>query len=132
MEDLSLKEIVGYYPNKLQVLIKRKIVELIGLHGRSSISTQPQVHGFRYCSYKDFKPLLYPLSMLTQEIEHNGEKVFFVKKYTEDIQKELIACQTDNTFYEMLPFFVIEEMLEHHFDIFGLIERGLAIDKSKI
>lgn len=75
------------------------------------------------------KPILHPLSDLTKEIEVNGEKF---------VPSERIAVHLfDYDFLEMvidrkntngIPFWVIKKLLEWHFDIYGLIEKGLAID----
>ena len=74
------------------------------------------------------KPILRPLSQLTQEIEHNGGK--FVPM---DILHELFR-KTDLFYFDTYmvlnnPYEVIEKLLEWHFDVFGLIEQELAIEK---
>jgi len=75
------------------------------------------------------KPILRPLSDLTKEIEVNGEK--FVPKdklflgdkswinFKSSIKKYALHCE---------PYWIIQKLYEWHFDVFGLIEEGLAID----
>jgi len=75
-------------------------------------------------------PLLYPLSTLTEFREDLG--FVPIEKFTEDVKDDLMACMRDSTYYEMLYSFVINSLYEWHTDIHGLIEQGLAIDKTNI
>ncbi|ANS04913.1 hypothetical protein [uncultured Mediterranean phage] len=80
------------------------------------------------------KPILRPLSDLTKEIEADGEK--FVP--TENLNTEyplLIdggVFFTDSCNLNMLEiteiYEIFQKLLEWHFDVFGLIKAGLAID----
>ena len=88
-------------------------------------------------NYAFHKPILYPLSDLTKEIECNGEKFVPVEKLN-----ELIGCEfginsgilwiTDKSSIgfseEFIPFY--EKLFEWHFDVFNLIGAGLAISKE--
>lgn len=104
------------------------------------------------------KPILRPLSDLTKEIEHNGEKfvpmVELLKLAHESYYKEKIgtryqeiefeqtpirakACFSfmatkDLELYTLMPWnfptWITQKLLSWHFDVFGLIEQGLAID----
>lgn len=79
----------------------------------------------------NIKPILRPLSDLTKEIDIDEPNVLF-RDWIEsefDINIILFTRQFD---IDMLPYNVIEYLLEWHFDIFGLIEKGLAIDKNTI
>lgn len=73
--------------------------------------------------YTDIKLLLRPLSDMTEEESEEQRKFLFEQNY-----------RTDD-FIETLPFHNAQEMkwnLSNGFDIFNLIEVGLAIDKTKI
>lgn len=103
------------------------------------------------------KPILRPLSDLTKEIEHNGEKfVPIIKmvaechywmdyynqgKFGEDIKSrpykpiynvgygDMKFYWTINCSYiPALDFQYIQKLFEWHFDVFGLIEKDLAVD----
>lgn len=88
----------------------------------------------------EIKPLLRSLSDLTKEIEVNGER-FVPIDY---LWFSVIGTDADSfnkdDFYEncelgaieFLPFKVIPLLFEWHFDCFGLIEAGLAIDLNTI
>jgi len=181
MESITLKEIVGYLPYKLKVksvdIFENDPIFELGLETTSNIKG---VVSIDWVLRDNFKPLLYPLSMLTQEIEHNGEKIipivelakialgdnyeknhltvinddkfatlsmhstpFFEKaKYIifrfDEIQKSFTLNVFDYEFKPITTYSVknqlqmFEKLYEWHFDVHGLIERGLAIDKSKI
>ena len=80
--------------------------------------------------------LLRPLSDLTKEIEHNGEKFVPIEKLEKctDINhfEYIERFIYDNETIELLPYWVIDMMFNWHFDIFGLIEKGLAVDINTI
>jgi hypothetical protein len=90
------------------------------------------------------KPILRPLSDITKEIEHNGEKFVPMKwfennihedirfyqsyKYNGSLEINIVTenyCQTIDLFN---GYIIVQKLLEWHFDIFELIERGLAVD----
>ena len=94
----------------------------------------------------EFKLHLRPLSDLTKEIEHNGEKF----KPFDELSNFLYITEKDNfdtvlsarlwvetmILYRpdclTLPFNVVQKLFEWHFDVFGLIKDGLAIDINTI
>lgn len=73
--------------------------------------------------------LIYrPLSDLTKEIEINGEK--FVPKdkfYFKNMSRPDYIIES-NMLYGKLEIGIYEKLLEWHFDLYGLIKKGLAID----
>lgn len=78
-----------------------------------------------------YKPLLLPLSMLTEEmVKWLSEGRF---KYFNSPKRRALE------WWEMrlddplnIPFNVFQEVLRRHGDPFGLIQEGKAIDKSKL
>lgn len=86
-----------------------------------------------------FKPVLRPLSDLTEEIEHNGEKFVPIEKLKSDLMS--FWCDSFDDFLEYLhdgnyesesllqgSYRIVRKLQEWHFDTDGLIEKGLAID----
>lgn len=78
-----------------------------------------------------FKPILFPLSAMNQEIEVNGEKVC-VRRNIEDIQlaiDETGDLDTDDIWsinpYEYIK--VPDTFNRYHIDYRGLIDKGIAI-----
>lgn len=83
----------------------------------------------------DCKPILHPLSDLTKEIEVDGEKFVPAKiveeKFIERFKVKSIGDGWADNLTEYLrsyPYGMIELLIKWHFDVFGLIESGLAID----
>ena len=82
------------------------------------------------------KPILHSLSDLTKEIEHNGEKFVPIEKLI-----QLAECGHDKSIITLvdngsidaeacieLTYGLISKLIEWHFDVFGLIPQGKAID----
>ena len=103
--------------------------------------------------YNYHKPILRNLSDLTKEIERNGEKFIPIYKLWElagfEIGRGQYIEETPNfiktsnlgtaqefriSTFDILSsnYNVIQKLLEWHFDIFGLIEQGLAIDLNTL
>ena len=79
------------------------------------------------------KPLLFPLSDLTKEITINGE-TFIPCRYWDDLNRiDMIShCSIDYEYCEYLEHFILEKLLEWHFDVFGLLKNNLAININEI
>ena len=92
--------------------------------------------------YRNLKLYLRPLSQLTEEIKHNGERFvptelldsddypidFFVDTEFEYMVDWINHCQKNHHILFM-PWGLINQLTEWHFDVFGLIEKGLALKK---
>lgn len=119
MNELELKHLSPYLPYGLRI---RYIL------GKGSTWTLTQ---FNIEQFSDVdKPILRPLSDLTKEIVHNGEKFvpidyFIYKTSVEDFTE--FPEQKHNLIHG-LKYADVQLLLEWHFDIFGLIEKGLSID----
>lgn len=121
---LELKHLAGYLPYEL---------ECTTIHSRYKDNYKLIGLDFSGCTFKDFelfyfriKPILRPLSDLTKEIEVNGEK--FVPNIKLQWLFEDYFDYSKFILEGRLSFIKMEKLLEWHFDIYGLIEKGLAID----
>ena len=122
---LELKHIIGYLPYGLKGISTE---ENIGIETIKGFSTYGKFNTVNIITDIDdidielFKPILRPLD-LTKEIEVNGVK--FVPKDWLRINYigENIGLNLATWSYR-----TIEKLYEWHFDIHGLIEKGLAID----
>jgi hypothetical protein len=145
---LEIKHLAAYLPYGLKGIYSEYIdkektdlgsfekEELIGLNFKE----EKIFLTFGYVTERDdFVPILRPLSDLEKEIEVNGEKFvpieFFGEHYTDHLVKfEKPDCIVLEDSYLLsqnvlgAPFAIIEKLFEWHFDVFGLIEKGLAID----
>ena len=78
-------------------------------------------------SILDFTPYLFPLSSMTEEQEDKWYEVFvdpLSKKLDRHTRQEGLQLQAD------AQAFGIEYLLKNHFDIYGLIPMGLALDAT--
>jgi hypothetical protein len=85
---------------------------------------------------KKHKPILRPLSDLTNEEEGQlfGSRLnWLIEEYsTRPIHSIFTQILENNQWVLCLEYFLFEHLLEWHFDVFGLIEKGLAIDINTI
>lgn len=85
-------------------------------------------------------PVLHPLSDLTKPIEHKGEVLIPAKywdrslldNFRKRVHAELVNMSKHVYFDGYLPYFVTEKLIEWHFDIAGLIEKGEAVDVNTL
>ena len=92
-----------------------------------------------------YKPILRPLSDLTKEIKVNGDKFIpncvlnarFVSNTGNLVPYRWLNCNLEleihteeysQTIDLFDGFLIVQQLLEWHFDIYGLIDAGLAID----
>ncbi len=118
---LKMKTFDTFYAYDIMTLCDKSGLSNIGL---SSVIDEPQ----------DFKPILRPLKDLSELMPKNGVC------YISYLWYEIISTDSDSfdkdKFYEncelglieFLPIKVYEQLLKWHFDVFGLIEKGLALD----
>lgn len=125
---LELKHLAPYLPYKL----KMEFLDFpLGKHYR--LLELDCGHDFHfYFSQNKVRPILRPLSDLNKEIEVNGEKfvpcdflkkIHFYPESNETMKIEII----DSILIECQIYWINEKLIEWHFDIFELIENGLAI-----
>lgn len=75
-----------------------------------------------------FKLVLIPLSDLTKEIKKNNDIINFQKHFNQYDFEWLITSNNKMKLINSLDYFLVSKLFEWHFDVFGLIEKGLAID----
>ena len=72
-------------------------------------------------------PELRPMSDLTKEIEHDRERLVPKDWLQMNFPAENIGLNPATWSYR-----VIQKLLEWHFDVFGLIKEGLAVDLNEV
>lgn len=150
MASLTLEHLSAYLPYGLEV---KKIVggEVLQMMSLSTVTHKGQICIETYSgTYGDmwFKPILRPLSQLMQEIEHNGESFVPVEWFeigdnegnnwfefdngNVKLINNLSSISEHRIYHDInyLPFAVVQKLLSWHFDVFGLIDKGLAIKKG--
>ena len=136
---LELKHLAAYLPYGVRC-IKQSLLfkgepaycELTGIYENSLDSYHVQVdfkghkEGFPLNEYLNL--ILRPLSDLEKKIEHNRER-FVPSKLIFSHPLEIYRCKK----YPLYQSFkVVQKLLEWRFDVFGLIEAGLAIDVNTL
>lgn len=152
---LTIKELAPYLPYRLKGKSNQydSIDLLLGIYGTMghSLTLCHRINNHNTCDYdcnvNEFKPILRPLSDLIKEIEVNGKKFVPIDKLLEIAHCNITIPKTrmclDDILYgykenirrvinEDMPLFVYNKLLEWHFDVFGLIEKDLAIDINKL
>jgi len=130
---LELKHLAPYLPYGLKILDN--------IRGRNHINDdtyllEPKnIHRCLTFASENEKPILRPLSDLTKEIEHNGEKFVPIRKLLEANSFNLEKMETEyiNSFAKsmveiQMAYDDAQLLLRWHFDIFGLIEKDLAVN----
>jgi len=146
---LELKHIVGYLPYGLEFTTSKHqirygecdILKMNGLSidvdGKLNIEFLHDDDLLFSNNLNTVKPLLRPLSQLTEEIDQNGIGI----NVYDEISSEYPNC---NGFKDWVSIYSMEHKIcdslaeyccvklleKYHFDIHGLIEVGLAIEKK--
>jgi hypothetical protein len=129
---LELKHLAPYLPYQLNCMAQGEGKQSFEFQGVSDVNWI-DLHeiGRTVCEQYDIEdvfPILRPLSDLGKVIQHDGvEFIPYIEyNYIREFLEELSSL--DHTYIEHVQYKVIIVLLELHFDIFGLISKGLAID----
>lgn len=141
---LELKHLAPYLSYGLEFIcicpdsMEYEVSQVSNIHlGNEIIEVGATEFEFSDLGGEEIKPILRPLSDLTKEIEYNGEKIFPVewledKYFTTDLHSQCNRIIEDERWINHCDYLLIQYLLEWHFDVFGLIEKGLAIDKNTL
>jgi hypothetical protein len=127
-KELTIEHLAAYLPYRLMIIDANETVsEMVEL----STNNQPIVvhcdtYGIgRYKLNSHAKPLLRPLSQLTETIEHGGMRFVPMQVLHRDFpQASFYYGQQSES--NNLPYCIMRQLLMWHVDTFGLIESGLA------
>ena len=139
MDKLTIQHLSAYLPYRLKVIsnVNNHLYEVIGIT-KDEICIDDSTQG--WFSYNLFKPVLRPMSYLTKEIEHNGEKFVpfdrlekdFGVKLDEDGDLLIDYYNIGECDSPWTGFGIIQRLLSYHFDIWELISSGLAVDINQV
>jgi hypothetical protein len=137
MENLTIKELAAYLPYNAIIFNKDSIS--IGIKPIHKLHYGEGIGSFSHIlSSNKYQLVLHPLSSLTKEITINGETFVPIewleeKYYTLDLhlQCERLTEEDGENWINQSDYMLVEQLLEWKFDIFNLIERGLAIPVSE-
>ena len=141
---LELKHLAPYLPYKLPIQITESFYNPYNKEPIQKKDNIVKLDCFAILLMQErlmFKPILRPLSDLTKEIEVNGERFVPVEKMYEgklsiwekDIETygvfyDYVMEMNEHDLPEEMTYNQIQILLEWHFDVFGLIDQGLAVD----
>lgn len=137
MEKLELKHLAPYLPYGLKGRVNKetylqeeheRIGELktIDLADHNYELAVYGELGYFLCDIHEFKPILRPLSDLTKEIEYNGKIIIPINEL--GININWYNFEQLKHYYTLFNVYEYIKLLEWHFDVFRLIDKGLAID----
>lgn len=157
---MKLEHLAPYLPYKLKLLYTHanKIGTLSNVYtigeGYDDDDTKISVDHYDGEHLWMFKPILRPLSDLTKEIQHNGETFVPAIEISRDLccsypgELKILDDTRDNyivigtriagRIYDLkkkidrLEFWQVQKLISWHFDVFGLIEKGEAVDINTI
>lgn len=136
--NLELKHLAPYLPYGLKVGWNNIFHEMISLKSNERCQLvdnfTDEIYGIKLVH---IKPILRPLSDLIKEIEHNGERFVPLEKLEveganigSNIVGIVISIVEDYEwiYLQDVQNNITQKLFEWHFDVFNLIEKGLAID----
>ena len=140
MEEITVQQISSYIPYGLTLKAHNGIGKLKGIDTtHNSIMLYYWINGNSMRSFSiDCKPILRPMSdiedyfeQLYGRLEHNDVTEYLDADFLDD-HDHLEIEDLQNVKPEIIPYGTLKVLLKHHFDIFGLIDKGLAINYKEI
>jgi len=138
---LELKHLAPYLPYDIDIKLGHTIRDLTAVSLDSTfvfVTAQKGARERHMAGMESIKPILRPLSDFTEDdiskvrIDTGEEEwcelyeeffdIWFDINYTERIYGLMLQC----------PYEIVQWFLKNHYDVFGLIENDLAIDKNTI
>lgn len=130
---LTIEHLAPYLPYGLKMRFensKGREITLTGITNQGDFgNTITDGHGAMWLESCGFKPLLMPLSdLINSDLIKEWQKEHDIQYLTD--YKNLSLELKGSTRIDILcyPLEFIIDLFKHHFDVFGLIEAGLAID----
>lgn len=151
---LETKHLAAYLPYKLNCLItdneKEVIDEMFAVYDDGTACFANVIESSQ--GFESIKPILRPLIDMNKELFINGMFGFIPAKrianeylntsywganeigtgVLDKDNKMVNLCFIGNEIVGECPFLIYQSLCEWHFDIFGLIEKGLAVDINKL
>lgn len=122
MEKLELHHIAPYLPYELGI---ESIYRSMGYMGGFTIRILDIDAIYRF-GIEEIKPILRPMSDLDKEILFNGEKIIVKNLLSDSLRMQMDILSIPSIVDLKVTDY--QTLLKYHFDIFGLIEKGLATD----
>ena len=126
MEKLELKHLAPYLPYGLKCTNSKEsylqtgedrtgILETLSVNHEESVIMGE--NGYFLVSYNEIIPILRPIEDLYDEKTDCGIKIVHYFNFKTNVK---LDCRN-------FPYHVTEQLFKNHFDVFGLIDKGLAL-----
>ena len=136
---LSAVHLAPYLPYKLKCLVtdkgKYKIGSLFAVYDNGEYSFYDTIESEK--GFSEVKPILRPISDLDWKIKVEFDKYDNKRIYDEEIIN--LFCEENgidellgNIELSSIRYECVEYIFKNHYDFFGLIEKGLAIDTNTL
>lgn len=120
MEKLKLKHLAPYLPYNLTCLLTEFNDDCFVIGASEDYVYTDS--SFDELYYTEIKPILRPIEDLYSSKTDFGIKIVQYYNFKTNVQ---LDCRN-------FPYHVMEKLLKNHFDVFGLIDKGLAISYSDV
>lgn len=137
MDKLTLDHLSPFLPYGVEVITEDGIFKVVGWVDDIGICLDTIFYGAN--AIPEYKLILRPLSDLTKEIEHNGERFTpnnRIDQYTQIGGDGKLYLLVDGALWSCNPlswdYYLVVKLISWHFDVFGLIGKGLAIDYNTV
>ncbi len=119
---LELKHIAPYLPFELKITYGDGNIDW-------NIMSSNHLSDLGNSDFQQFKPILRPLSDLTKQTEADIVEYSDIERVVfSGNPSDLYFVNTEEKTYLSDYMQAYEKLLKEHYDVFGLIEKGLAID----
>lgn len=129
-KDLLLKDLCGRLPYGVKIQVNDRVETLEGIGILDNVA---EYGSFLSCDIEEIKPYLFPLSSMTEE---QKEELFYNyihnDIYFDDFTDYFLAGELWHDICVSMTAIpaLINWLMKNHFDIYGLIPKGLAIDAT--
>ena len=127
LKDLCARLVYGVKVQTTYISPKTKEKKDVGIDILSTVEISMLID-----DYYELKPYLFPLSSMTDELWDKKFMGYGITEFTRDSFKygcETLEFNNDNPHLSSMVRF-INQLIKNHFDIYGLIPMGLAIDAT--
>ena len=149
--ELQIKHLTPYLGHDLKFLdlYNKEITTLTSINKKiMSLGDCKQVvelNGYMYDLedlHEQYLPIFRPILDFNKTIEHDGYVLELLYELENDKNIEwfdedqawsyLLKYEHKIESTDFIPYGIMEKLFEYHFDVFGLIEKGLAVDINTI
>jgi hypothetical protein len=114
MEKLELKHLAPYFPYNLKLMYNGRIISIDAIGENYILIDESFQENTRF---QYIKPILRPISHL------NEDNASFLSS------EAYLLVLEDSLRLNNMSYLDFEKLIENHYDVFGLIDKGLAISK---